>query len=148
MRLVYCLLSRPGVSAAGHRYGIQRAIPSARTRFAPPSPLRLAEAGLRNIDRMSIRRACQAGVEAPTHPEPISVVQGHGLSARGFPPPLSLLIPAFAFPAAPGRLAARIRRGGNAPYQSALLRSPRLRAGAYARLLSTRGSTSELLRTL
>ncbi len=32
-------------------YTLQRAIPSARTRFAPPSPLRLRHAGLRNIDR-------------------------------------------------------------------------------------------------
>ncbi len=36
-------------------YTLQRAIPSARTRFAPPSPLRLRHAGLRNIDRMFIR---------------------------------------------------------------------------------------------
>ena len=42
------------VSAVPYGYTIQRAIPSARTRFAPPSPLRLDNAGLRNIDRMSI----------------------------------------------------------------------------------------------
>ena len=35
-------------------YGVQRTIPSVRTHFAPPSPLPLAQAGLRNIDRMSI----------------------------------------------------------------------------------------------
>ena len=38
-------------------YTVQRAIPSARTRFAPPSPFRLILSGLRNIDRMSIHPA-------------------------------------------------------------------------------------------
>ena len=41
-------------SVSSHATSVQRAIRSARTRFAPPSPRRLALAGLRNIDRMSI----------------------------------------------------------------------------------------------
>ena len=40
---------------SGLGYTVQRAIPSARARFASPSPLVLTRAGLRNIDRMSIR---------------------------------------------------------------------------------------------
>ena len=54
---VYFLLSSPSVSAEGYNYGIQRTIPSVRTRFASPSPLDLASAGLRNIDRISIHHA-------------------------------------------------------------------------------------------
>ncbi len=44
----------PCVSSAGYAYTFQRAIPSARVRFASPSPLDLLQDGLRNIDRMSI----------------------------------------------------------------------------------------------
>ncbi len=35
-------------------FGVQRTIPSVRMHSAPPSPLPLRHAGLRNIDRMSI----------------------------------------------------------------------------------------------
>ena len=41
--------------------------------------------------------------------EPLALRRG------GIPPPLSLLIPTFAFPRAPARLAPRIRRAWNAP---------------------------------
>ena len=54
MQLVYCRLSSLPVSAGASNYGLQRTIPSVRTHVAPPSPLALANAGLRNIDRMSI----------------------------------------------------------------------------------------------
>ena len=54
MQLVYCRLSSLPVSAGASNYGLQRTIPSVRTHVAPPSPLALAKAGLRNIDRMSI----------------------------------------------------------------------------------------------
>ena len=43
---------------------LQRAFPSARGRFASPSPLRFLTTGLRNIDRMSIHQAYQAGVRS------------------------------------------------------------------------------------
>ena len=61
-RLVYCRASPPPFPPAGSGYTLQRAIPSARTRFAPPSPLGLRNAGLRNIDRMSIRQSCKDDV--------------------------------------------------------------------------------------
>ena len=54
----------PRVSAARSGYTVQRAIPSARTPFAPPSPLGLRETGLRNIDRMSIHMAYKACVRS------------------------------------------------------------------------------------
>ena len=38
-----------------------------------------------------------------------------GYSAKGIPTPFSLLIPAFSLPGAPPRLAARLRRPGDAP---------------------------------
>ena len=75
------------------------------------------------------------------------------LRRGGFSPPLSLLMPTFAFPEAPAPLAGRIRRRRNAPlpiprrYMRRTI--PRLRCLPYTRLLSTPGpSTSELLRTL
>ena len=59
------------------------------------------------------------------------------LRREGFSPSLSLLMPTFAFPKAPGRVAPAILRRWNAPLP------------IYTRLLSTHGpSTSELLRTL
>ena len=61
MRLVYSRASPRTFPPPGLGYTLQRAIPSARGRFASPSPLRLFAAGLRNIDRMSIhmtRRVC------------------------------------------------------------------------------------------
>ena len=46
-----------------------------------------------------------------TYPDPISVDQETLVFRRGvFPPPLSLLIPTFAFPDAPEYLAVRLRR--------------------------------------
>ena len=45
------------------------------------------------------------------HPDPISVDQETLVFRRGgFPPPLSLLIPTFAFPDAPEYLTVRLRR--------------------------------------
>jgi hypothetical protein len=72
------------------------------------------------------------------------------LRRGGISPPLSLLIPTFAFPCAPERLAPSIQRSWNAPLPILLLFSiPRLRYLSYTRLLSMHGpSTSELLRTL
>ena len=140
----------PGVSAAGPRYGIQRAIPSARTRFAPPSPLRLAEAGLRNIDRMSIRPACQAGVRPRLTLNRLALFRNPWSFGEGVSRPLCrYLYLHLLFPPLQGVSRRAFAAAGMLPYQSALLRSPRLRHQAYARLLSTRGrSTSELLRTL
>ena len=72
------------------------------------------------------------------------------LRRGGITPPLSLLIPTFAFPEAPHTVVGVLRRRWNAPlpilFQIAI---PRLRYLPYTRLLSTPGlSTSELLRTL
>ena len=47
----------PVVSADRYAFAVKRAIPSARGRFAPPSPRALLQDGLRNIDRMSIHHA-------------------------------------------------------------------------------------------
>lgn len=72
-----------------------------------------------------------------------------GLAAGGFAPPLSLLIPTFAFPGAPAWVAPCILRTWNAPLPIRSFDIPRLRHLPYTRLLSTRApSTSELLRTL
>ena len=76
-------------------------------------------------------------------------IAGESLTLRraGFSPALSLLMPTFAFPYAPPRLTARLRREWNAPL-------PHSRVQNFgdmldARLLSTLcRSTSELLRTL
>ena len=72
------------------------------------------------------------------------------LRREGISPSLSLLIPTFAFPHAPGSLALTIRHMWNAPLPILfLLAILRLRHLPYTRLLSMPGpSTSELLRTL
>ena len=72
------------------------------------------------------------------------------LRREGISPSLSLLIPTFAFPHAPGSLTLTIRHIWNAPLPILfLLAIPRLRHLPYTRLLSMPGpSTSELLRTL
>ena len=58
-------------------------------------------------------------------------------------------MPTFAFPKAPARVAAGIRRRWNAPLPPGLRRDPRFGNRLDARLLSTPcRSTSELLRTL
>ena len=75
--------------------------------------------------------------------EPLALRRG------GIPPPLSLLIPTFAFPRAPAPLAPRIRRAWNAPLPMHIHASRGFGSGFHTRLLSTPGaSTSELLRTL
>ena len=73
------------------------------------------------------------------------------LRRGGILPPLSLLIPTFAFPYAPGSITITIQRIWNAPLPILLIyiAIPRLRYLTYTRLLSMPGpSTSELLRTL
>ena len=72
------------------------------------------------------------------------------LRREGFSPSLSLLIPTFAFPPAPGDVTGPIRRERNAPLPIlSKIAIPRLRHLPYTRLLSTHApSTSELLRTL
>ena len=67
---------------------------------------------------------------------------------EGFTPPLSLLIPTFAFPYAPADLAGHLRRQMECS-PTDTVRIPRLRQAPYTRLLSMPAtSTSELLRTL
>ena len=73
------------------------------------------------------------------------------LRRGGILPPLSLLIPTFAFPHAPGFVTSTIQRMWNAPLPILFIYNtiPRLRCLPYTRLLSMPGpSTSELLRTL
>ena len=100
------------------------------------------------------RRAPWASLipSVPTNPDPISVDQETLVFRRGgFSPPLSLLIPTFAFPYAPGSITITIQCIWNAPLPILLIyiTIPRLRYLTYTRLLSMPGpSTSELLRTL
>ena len=84
----------------------------------------------------------------PTNPEPIIVVQETLVFRReSFSLSLSLLMPTFAFPAAPAYLTVHLRRNRNAPLP--ILRIPGLRYHAYTRSSSMQHrSTSELLRTL
>lgn len=73
------------------------------------------------------------------------------LRRRGILPLLSLLIPTFALPCAPGSVIFTILRTWYAPLPilSIYIAIPRLRHLTYTRLLSMPGpSTSELLRTL
>ena len=71
------------------------------------------------------------------------------LRRGGFSPPLSLLIPTFAFPFAPGSVTITIQRTWNAPLPILFNAIPCLRYLPYTRLLSMPGpSTSELIRTL
>ncbi len=80
----------------------------------------------------------------------LALIRNPWSCGEGFPAPLSLLIPTFAFPAPPARLAPRLHRLPEcSPTNHALRMIPRLRHRTYARLLSMRDhSTSELLRTL
>ena len=55
--LAYFPASPPEFPPPGLALRVKRAIPSARGRFASPSPLSLVQDGLRNIDRMSIHHA-------------------------------------------------------------------------------------------
>ena len=74
------------------------------------------------------------------------------LRRGGFSPPLSLLIPTFAFPCAPAGVTPRIQGSMECSPTDTLKKIqhiPRLRCLPYTRLLSMPGpSTSELLRTL
>ena len=72
------------------------------------------------------------------------------LRREGILPSLSLLIPTFAFPHAPAKLALHLRRRVEcSPTDTFIIAIPRLRYLSYTRLLSMQGlSTSELLRTL
>ena len=72
------------------------------------------------------------------------------LRREGISPSLSLLIPTFAFPYAPGSVTITILRIWNAPLPIlSIYAILRLRYLSYTRLLSMHGpSTSELLRTL
>ena len=60
--IVYFRVSPTPLPPACVATSLQRAIRSARGPFASPSPLCLAAAGLRNIDRMSIRLSLRDGV--------------------------------------------------------------------------------------
>ena len=74
--------------------------------------------------------------------EPLALRRG------GFSPPLSLLMPTFAFPYTPTNLAINLHSIWNAPLPI-LYRIPQLRRYTYTRALSMQSrSTSELLRTL
>ena len=71
------------------------------------------------------------------------------LRRGGFSPPLSLLMPTFAFPDAPGILANPILRRQECSPTDVSDTSHGFGRKFYARVLSTQGySTSELLRTL
>ncbi len=147
--LVYCQPSATSVSS-GHACGIQRTIPSVRTHVAPPSPLPLGAAGLRIIDRMSIRMTYQACVRSRLTLNRLALFRNPWSFGEGVSLPLCrylYLHLLFRHLQRPSRDTFAGR--GMLPYQSPFLAIPRLRHRTYARLLSMRGrSTSELLRTL
>ena len=132
------------------RYRLQRTIPSVRTHFAPPSPLPLAQAGLRNIDRMSIHIPCQGCVRSRLTLNRLALFRNPWSFGEGVSRPLCrylYLHLLFRFLQHISRYA--FTGGGMLPYQHTFTYIPRLRHRTYARLLSMRGrSTSELLRTL
>ena len=150
MQLVYCRLSSLPVSAGASNYGLQRTIPSVRTHVAPPSPLALANAGLRNIDRMSIHIPCQGCVRSRLTLNRLALFRNPWSFGEGVSRPLCrYLYLHLLFPHLHGLSRVRFTGGGMLPYRSYLSTIPRLRHRTYARLLSMRGrSTSELLRTL
>ena len=96
-------------------YTLQPAIPSAGRTVTSPSPHHsMRQYG--NINPFFHRRRRSALPQVPTHPDPISVDQETLVFRRGgFSPPLSLLIPTFAFPCAPTRVIPHLRRPWNAP---------------------------------
>ena len=115
MRLPYSRVSVRRFRRRVKPTSLQRAIPSARTSFATPSPLLLGQTGLRNIDRMSIPCPYPDGVRSRLTLNRLALFRNPWSFGEGFPAPLSLLIPAFAFPPPPACLAARLLRRRNAP---------------------------------
>ena len=95
---------------------LQRAVPSARASFAPPSSTGLTGRGQRNLHRLSIAYASRLPLRSRLTLIRLALIRNPWPSGEGgFPPPLSLLMPAFAFPRPPAGLAARLRRRRNAP---------------------------------
>ena len=150
MQLVYCRLSSLPVSAGASNYGLQRTIPSVRTHVAPPSPLALAKAGLRNIDRMSIHMIHRICVRSRLTLNRLALFRNPWSFGEGVSRPLCRYLYLHLLFRHLQRVSRRaFTDGGMLPYQSILRSIPRLRHRTYARLLSMRGrSTSELLRTL
>ena len=124
---------------------LQRTFPSVRM---PSRIRRHTPRQVREYSPDSHRLPLSGSPQAPTDPEPISVVQETLVyRCAGFPPALSLLMPTFAFPCSPHPLEGMLLRPWNA-----LL--PPLLAHGFGSILDARllsmpcHSTSELLRTL
>ena len=149
-RLVYSRASPPPFPPADYGYTLQRAIPSARTRFAPPSPLGLRTAGLRNIDRMSIHSTRRVCVRSRLNLNRLALFRNPWSSGEGVSHPLCRYLYLHLLFHCLHSVSRRCFSGGGMlPYRSYFCKIPRLRHRTYARLLSMRGrSTSELLRTL
>ena len=139
--------SRGGFAYHRNRLTLQPAIPSARQ--DSPSPSRHSMGDGMNINPFFHRRRRSAFALGPDSPDPISVDQETLVFRRGgFSPPLSLLIPTFAFPCAPTRVIPHLRRRMEcSPTMSCDIHG--FSRSFLCRLLSTPDrSTSELLRTL
>ena len=89
---------------------LQRAIPSARGVSTSPSPRR-PRAGCRNLDRLSIGIAVRLTLRPRLTLIRLALIRNPwSYGGGGFTPPLSLLIPTFAFQVPPEGLAPRLRR--------------------------------------
>ena len=127
LSLCACASCTLGALLPRFRRGIQdtslkRAIPSARGCFASPSPLRFLDTGLRNIDRMSIHLACQAGVRSRLTLNRLALFRNPWSSGEGVSLPLCrylYLHLLFRFLQRVSRLS--FAGSGMLPYQSYLL---------------------------
>ena len=98
----YCRLS-------GHPYGLQRGIPSPRGGFTSRSRHR-PTGRPRNINRVCIRIASRLTVSSRLTRGRLAWPRKPWFSAGAFLRPLSLLMPTFSFPDAPGSLATSLPR--------------------------------------
>ena len=130
-------------------YPLKRAIPSARGRVTPPSPLR-SRRRLRNLERISIGSAVRLPLRARLTLIRLALIRNPWPSGVGVCAPIVVTYAYICF----SRSSTGTRVPDSTPRECsptapALRRDPSLRYRAYARLLSMRPrSTSELLRTL
>ena len=130
-------------------YPLKRAIPSARGRVTPPSPLR-SRRRLRNLERISIGSAVRLSLRARLTLIRLALIRNPWPSGVGVCAPIVVTYAYICF--SPRSTAARTAdstHGQCSPTARALTRTRVFGSVLDARLLSTRPrSTSELLRTL
>ena len=130
-------------------YPLKRAIPSARGRVTPPSPLR-SRRRLRNLERISIGSAIRLPLRARLTLIRLALIRNPWPSGVVVRATIVVTYAHICF----SRGSTGARTPDSTPRQcsptaQAFRLDPRLRYRAYARLLSMRPrSTSELLRTL